>query len=445
LDVNATLSPRPRVLLVSTCHWLSPARLAVALVAAGCEVVAVCPRGHPLTRIHGPSRIHPYHPLTPVRSIDAAIDDAQPRVVIPCDDVATLHLHRLYDLALGRNKRGTALQALLVESLGAPASFPIAASRAALMAFAQEIGVRVPATAAVRTTDELRRWLFRNGLPAVLKADGTYGARGVRVVHTDAEAVDAFRVLTSPPRPARALKRAIVNRDWSYTRLCALQIRPAVSVQRFVAGPEANSTVSCHHGEVVASISARVLRTLGENGPASALQIVDHADIADSVGRIVRNLKLSGLFGFDFVLEEGTGAPYLIEMNPRATQVSHLRLGPDRDLPGSIRAIAAGEPVRDTPPLTARDVIALFPQEWRRDPASRLLREGYHDVPWESPDLVSACLREDLRSRVWSALSSGIPSILKTLRRRPASPVPGGPFPEPHCQQVVTERERRRS
>jgi hypothetical protein len=35
----------------------------------------------------------------------------------------------------------------------------------------------------------------------------------------------------------------------------------------------------------------------------------------------------------------------------------------------------------------------LFPQEWLRDPSSPYLHSGYHDVPWDQPDLVRACVR----------------------------------------------------
>jgi hypothetical protein len=397
---------RPKILLIATCHWVASARLAAALADAGCRVAAVCPRGHPLTRTRAPSRLHRYRPLAPLPSIGAAIEAAQPHFVIPCDDLATAHLHRLYERALRAGERGVAMRTVLEHSLGDPASFPIMAARAAFMAFAQERGLRVPPTAAVATADALTRWLRRYGLPAVLKADGTYGGRGVRIVHTEAEAIDAFHALGSPPSATSALKRAIVNRDLDHVLPCAFRWRSAVSVQRFVAGHDANSTVTCWHGQVLASITASVLHTLDEHGPASVLRLIDHPEIAGAVAWIVRELKLSGVVGFDFLVEDGTNIAYLIEVNPRATQVAHLNLGPGRDLPASLRAILAGEPILDVPAATASDIIALFPQEWRRDPASPFLTRGYHDVPWNEPDLVRACVREDLRSRIWSRLSS---------------------------------------
>ena len=55
--------------------------------------------------------------------------------------------------------------------------------------------------------------------------------------------------------------------------------------------------------------------------------VVEGVQMKAAARAIVRHLGLSGMCGFDFVLD-ATGAAHLIEINPRATQVNHLRLGP---------------------------------------------------------------------------------------------------------------------
>jgi hypothetical protein len=107
---------------------------------------------------------------------------------------------------------------------------------------------------------------------------------------------------------------------------------------------------------------------------------------------MVRRLKLSGIHGFDFMLEAQTGKAYLIEINPRATQIGHLTLGPGRDLPAALKAVLTGDAIEYAPKPTESDVVVLFPQEWMRDPASPLIRTEYHDVPWEEPALLQACI-----------------------------------------------------
>lgn len=108
--------------------------------------------------------------------------------------------------------------------------------------------------------------------------------------------------------------------------------------------------------------------------------------------KMTRRLQLSGLYGFDFILEAATGYAYLIEMNPRATQVGHLALGPGHDLPAALYAAITGDEIRATPRITDKDTIALFPQEWLKNPVSEFLHSAYHDVPWEEPEFVSTCL-----------------------------------------------------
>lgn len=84
---------------------------------------------------------------------------------------------------------------------------------------------------------------------------------------------------------------------------------------------------------------------------------------------IVRHLGLSGMCGFDFMLDDASGDAHLIEINPRATQVNHLRLGAGHDLPTALRLALEGlsQPV---PAPVAEVDIALFPQEWSRDRSS---------------------------------------------------------------------------
>jgi hypothetical protein len=123
--------------------------------------------------------------------------------------------------------------------------------------------------------------------------------------------------------------------------------------------------------------------------------------MSDAVEKMVRRMGLSGLCGFDFMLEASTGNAYLIEINPRATQVGHIALGAGRDLPAALYGAITGQPSRVMPAVTTNDTIALFPHEWARDPQSEFLRTGYHDVPWGTPELVHACIRRSLKQSKW--------------------------------------------
>lgn len=382
----------PTVLIVTTSRWFPTARLGMALVKAGCTVDAVCPSGHALGKMSVVRRTYTYRGLMPLKSVRDAIAASSPDFVLPGDDLATCHLHRLYEGESQRGEAGRPMCELIERSLGAPESFPVVYARTAFMDLAQDAGIRAPKTEVIANLAELRKWIVRMGVPTVLKVDGTSGGDGVRVVHTLEEAERAFRTLQAPPLLARAAKRALVDQDKTLVWASLLRRRAVVNAQSFVAGREATSTVACWEGNILASLHFEVLHKRDSSGPSSVLRFIENAEMLTAAETMVRRLKLSGIHGFDFMLERHTGNAHLIEINPRATQVGHLPLGAGRDLPAALYSALSGSPLQAAPRVTENDTIALFPQEWLRDPASTFLTSGYHDVPWEEPELLRACV-----------------------------------------------------
>jgi carbamoylphosphate synthase large subunit len=387
---------KPTVLIATTSNWFPTARLAMALAHAGCTVDAVCPSRHPLGKISAVRQTYGYRGLTPLASFAHAIAGSRPDLVVPGDDLATLHLHRLH-----QRERGTETATLIERSLGSPESFPVVYARTAFIELARKQGLRAPQTEVIADARALRDWVKRMGFPTVLKSNGTCGGDGVRVVHTLEEAERAFRLLQAPPLFPRAVKRALANQDKTLLWPALVRRRSVVNAQEFVAGREATSAVACWKGTVLASLHFEVINKRDSAGPSSVVRLIENPEMSAAAEAIVRRLNLSGMQGFDFMLEAHTGNACLIEINPRATQVGHLRLGPGRDLPAALYAAVSGEAENSAPKVTENDTIALFPQEWMRDPDSAFLRSAHHDVPWEEPELLRACLR---RGRKQSAL-----------------------------------------
>jgi len=388
---------KPTLLVAATERWYPTARLAIAFANAGCRVEAVCPSHHPISRTHAADRIHTYNGLLPVRSIARAIHATNPDLVIPADDLATRHLHELHRLERVRGKDSSVCK-LIERSLGSSEGFDTVQARSAFLQLAQQEGILAPRTEVVANASDLLNWITRMGFPVVLKADGTSGGDGVRVVKTLEETERAFRKLQAPPLFARALKHALVDGDLTLLTPSLRRRRPVVNVQAFVTGHEATSTVACWNGTVLASLHFEVLQKVSAAGHATVVRLIEHPEMSNAAVKIVRRLKLSGLYGLDFMLEAGTHSAYLIEINPRSTQVGHLALGPERDLPAALYSAITGKTVEPATPVTANDTIALFPQEWKRDPESPFLLSAYHDVPWGEPGLVNACVNR-LRGR----------------------------------------------
>jgi predicted ATP-grasp superfamily ATP-dependent carboligase len=378
---------KPQILMVTTSNWVPTARLAMALAQSGCCVDAVCPARHPMRKTSALRRVYDYRGLAPLRSIAKAIAAAKPDLIVPGDDLATSHLHRLH------SSEGGEVANLIERSLGAAESFPLVYARTPFIQLAIEEGVRAPKTAVIRDAESLKQWVSQVGFPVVLKANGTSGGDGVRVARSYEEARVALRQLQAPPRLARAVKRALIDQDKTLLWPSLLGHHYLVNAQEFVAGHEATSAVACWEGKVLAGLHFEVLQKRDAAGPSSVLRLIENPEMSAATEKMVRRLNLSGLHGFDFMLEAETGNAYLIEINPRATQVGHLALGPGRDLAAALRAAASGQTCHTSPKVTEKEVIALFPQEWMRDAESPFLRSAYHDVPWEERELLLACVR----------------------------------------------------
>src|SRR5258708_5522633 len=144
----------------------------MALDHAGWIVYAVCPGGHPLSRMNAVHRDYSYQGLTPLKSFAGAIAAARPDFIIPGDDRATSHLHHLYERERQRGQSGHRVCELIERSLGAAESFPMVYARTAFIDVARQEGIRAPKTEVVEDLGDVRKWVARFGLSTVLKANG---------------------------------------------------------------------------------------------------------------------------------------------------------------------------------------------------------------------------------------------------------------------------------
>lgn len=386
----------PRILVSTTLHWPIGARIAIAFADLGCSVEALCPAQHQLLGIRAVRKCYAYSVFRPLASLHEALRSARPDLVIPCDDKAAVNLHRLY-ASLTNAGSASEQRAVIERSLGTPAACTLATARAPVLALAGQIGVRAPRTEVIHSAGELSAWLVRRGFPAAIKIDKSCGGQGVSIVRSHEEALRAYRHRVLHNSVLNTSRRLLLERDSSAILNWLHPTRSVVNVQDFIAGTPANRAVACWRGEVLAGISVEALRTQHATGPATVVRVLQIPEMQDAAERVVRRLKLSGLWGLDFILESKTGAAYLVEINPRATPICHLSLGEGQDLPAALYAR-----LTDTTPIAApatvhHKIIALFPGEWQRNAASTYLRSAYHDVPWQEPVLV-----RDGVDRPWS-------------------------------------------
>ncbi len=384
----------PHILLATTGQLPSTARLAMELHEAGARVSLISPSNHPAKVLELFSNKITYRASTPQGRLEATLRRLAPDLVIPCDERTVRDLH-----AIARNTKDPDVKRLVEASTAPAASYPVITSRAALLALAQQEGIRVPPSMPLPDQAALDRWTQNHPAPFVLKADGSWAGFGVRIISEAATAASAYSRMTRPVSARVALRESLLEGNNFEFRSCFRRERPAMSVQGYIDGWPANIGVACWQGEVLAAICVEAVATTSATGPSTAARIIHNADMIDAATRMVRALGLSGMIGFDFMIEAATGAAYLIEMNPRNTPICALRLGPGRDLAEAIVARIAGRPVRERAPRTDRDIVVFFPDTWEEDPASHFLNSGYHDVPWEQPDLVRVLMMPNRRDR----------------------------------------------
>jgi hypothetical protein len=373
---------RDKILVIATVHWASATRLCLALAEAGLAVVMFAPddhalHGHPgletrcLGRTQGSAR----------RLLESELAVQPPAMVIPADEGAI-------ELLRGA-ARIPRLAPLIERSIGPPQALHTAASKSRLLEVARTLGLLVPDTQPVASAAQLQRLLADVALPVVLKLDASFGGLGVRIVHGAAEAVAAFGSLQEDAGWWAALKRSLRRLDVHPMR--ALLHRPrSIALQAYVAGRPANRAVFCQSGKVLAGLSVEAIETVNDTGPATVVRVIDHAAMTDAAARIVGRLGLSGLVGFDFVLEAQSGRAFLIEMNLRPTQICHLAADAGSDMIGALAAAVGAAAEQRRLPNFSGSTIALFPNEQWRDPTSPHLTTAFHDVPSHAPEIVRA-------------------------------------------------------
>jgi hypothetical protein len=385
---------RPAILLAATLWWPPSTRLAIRFLQYSCHVSAVCPKGHFLRHVQGLDTIFPYRGLNSLASLEVAIRQSTPDIIIPCDDRVVWQLHELHRLKPD-------LRPLIEASLGEANGFECAEHRDLLLANARELGICIPDTRRVTSEEDVHDWFAEGAHSAVLKLDGTWSGEGVAIAHSEREALDAFRKYSQPTGIGVAIKRLVVNRDplslWSRSR----RSQPEIIIQKLIEGQPANSMITCWKGEVLSMVSVEVLASQGATGAGFLVRLIESDEMTRAAHLLAKRLQLTGFVGLDFQIERQTGKPYLIEMNPRCTQLGHLPLTGGSDLAGALCTKLGCENCATNKVPVDGQVVAFFPQAEVLSANNPLPSLIYNDVPQDQPELVRELVRPIWPERQW--------------------------------------------
>jgi hypothetical protein len=373
---------RPCILLALTrTDWIGAARMPRMLARAGFDVVLLGPEGSLAERSEYVSRTaHVAPKATPIswlESLQRTVNQVEPHIVIPGDEMALRLLFRFVldpPRAMLPAERAR-LAALIVESLGPPEHYAVSIDKTLLPPAAESIGVRVPRYGIATSPDEAVAHAGTLGSRIVLKRRLGFGSGGVAFPETlERVAREAARMLA--PEPVDLGEYA----------------QPQLLVQAFVAGPHHSLAVAALAGRVLASFSwERFVLTRPVNGQTSVLRFVDSPATRIATERIVRHFAMTGLFNMQFIVDEATGEPLLLEINRRVTTHMNLgeRVGADLGV-ALFNALSGNDVPAPVATIPAEDRINVFPREWLRDPDSPNLDRYPVDIPWDEPRLIAA-------------------------------------------------------
>jgi hypothetical protein len=430
-------SSRPKILLVALeLHWPATARLPRALQDAGFEVGVACRPTAYLAHTRFKDRIFELPTSNAGARLFAAfarmVESWTPQLVMPMDDRTALFLAQAHAHANLRKHHRT-LAALLSFSLGNPAAIiNDATSKRATNLAAQSLGLRVPASRAITTLDDVLAFTAEHGFPVVLKQAFSFGGNGVFFCR-DAE--EAKNTLANMQRALRPLARFRAWRGGIRGRHLSRQWLPAdrsIVATQFVAGRNATSLAAAFAGETLATLTAEAVECYPDaKGPTSVVRFIVQPEMRRTSETLIRHFGLTGLVGFDFIIDHNDAA-WLLECNPRPTPIAHLSAQVGSDLCLALRQRLASGPQPALPAHPAGLTVAYFPQETWRNPASRHFASAFHDIPTDDPMLLDVLRKAEPWRHVPSAKTSFRlprwqdkllrPKLVTAIRRRIAPP-----------------------
>jgi hypothetical protein len=149
----------------------------------------------------------------------------------------------------------------------------------------------------------------------------------------------------------------------------------------------------CWEGEVLAAVAGESVTALGVNRPTSIIRLIRRPDILETAAVLAREMRLTGFYGLDFIIEETTDRAFLLEMNPRPTSLTNIRLEPGRDVLGAAVTALSCMPCPGPAKLPETELVAYFPLAWQGGHPDDTHPDAHHDIPSSEPALMAEMLR----------------------------------------------------
>ena len=375
------------------------ARMPKALQKAGFDAVALC---YPDTFLAKTRYVNSFYFFNADEHSDQelfqimarAIADWTPHIVVPGDEPTVHVMHWAMQDRRAIDAVPEEVSNVIRRSLGSAGHLRSTINKNETCRVALELGLRVPDQVLVRSPEEaLRFYLEHSGQPVVMKAPHGWAGMGVRVCANQRQLRAAFKELNELKGIGPGMEDPTSLEPSESGPNAAASNSHSLSAQRFVSGTSAIYSAVAVNGELLAGYCAlkeKVYPAL--TGPGTVVRFTEHPEIAATARALIEHFQYNGFIEFCFIIEEKTSDAYLLECNPRPAPIASLGAQVAVDLCQALFRKLNGEAAPRPIFFRGGTLIALFPQEWRRDPESPLLRSDCHDVPWDDPELLKAII-----------------------------------------------------
>ena len=369
-----------RVLLFALNNWIGAARLPGALHRAGFEVVVLCPGESFMSMTRFVNRRLEMRGRVESNAISKTIWQEvteQGTTAIVATDLRGVEFMHAYAAAV---QQGTfshlagvdKFQAALERSMPPVEHLETVRTKTASHALALELGIPAPPQAQVMTADDAVGFAAQYAYPVVLKSESGDAGGNVSVCKDEAEVRAAHEKLTvplsHPPPPPKP-----------------------ITVELFVDGPQVSYAFVARGGRILAGLTRMKVKAYPDpHGPSSVVRVVEVPKMVEYASRFIERVQYSGFGSLQCLVDTKSKTPQFLEFNCRPVPVHHL--GEEAvgiDWCKAWFAELEGQPPPAFPGPILKRQVALFPQEWLRDPQSKYLTtNALHDVPWDDPVLL---------------------------------------------------------
>ncbi len=375
-----------KILFIEMSRWLTIERLPLCLQQAGFQISFLCQAESIVNDLPAAHKIH-WTQGDFLTQVESAILAGSPDLLV-CLDEATIHALTAVSETPAFDDFVMRQGPLLQRSLGNLKTLKSRCQRRFLCAPVVQERIRLPRTITSRDPAVLLRFAEECDWRVAAKREGSFGGLGVKKIVTEEE----FR---------RALPEIV-----AVTEGCILQ--------QWIEGEITMCASIARAGKILSSLALQKIESL-PLGYSTVVKPIISPSMDEIAAAMADTLQLSGFFSCDFIVEEGTGIAYLIELNPRPVTVFHLDWLFGLSTAQAVHDLITGESRVQTSTLVGNyGEVALFPKALMHRTESVNSRHGLlHDVPWDCPEVLSAYRRKYPKKIMrWAAGERLLPRIL---------------------------------